>query len=167
MSLEKLKEVMKLNGKIVAFSHFILQSSDKCHKFFNILKGCKDFKWMGDCEATFKESKDHLGSPPHLVKHDPCNILQLYLVVLDKAVSSVLTKSEGKMQYLIYFVSKTLLDAKFRYMILEKLILALVTTVWKLKPYFESHIVEVVTSHLIWSVLHKLDLNRRTIAWVA
>lgn len=38
------KEVMKLNGRAVALSYIISRSSNRCHKFFNILKRCKDFQ---------------------------------------------------------------------------------------------------------------------------
>ena len=48
----------------------------------------------------------------------------------------MLVQEEGK-QFLVYYVSKSLLDAETRYTQLEKLALALVTAARKLQPYFQ------------------------------
>ena len=48
---------------------------------------------------------------------------------------------------------------------MEKLILALVTTSIKLRPYFKAHIVEVPTEYSMKQILHKLETSRRLIKW--
>ena len=48
---------------------------------------------------------------------------------------------------------------------MEKLILALVTTTWKLRLYFQDHIIEVLTEYPIKQVLHKPETSGRLMKW--
>ena len=48
---------------------------------------------------------------------------------------------------------------------MEKLILALVTTSKKLRPYFQAYTVKVPTEYLIRQVLHKQETSGRLIKW--
>ena len=48
---------------------------------------------------------------------------------------------------------------------MEKLILALVTTSRKLRPYFQAHTIEVPTEYPMKQILHKLETSRRLIKW--
>ena len=61
--------------------------------------------------------------------------LFMYLSVSDHVVSVVLLKDQG-MQRPVYYISKTLVNAKTRYLPLEKLVLALVHATRKLLHYF-------------------------------
>ena len=48
---------------------------------------------------------------------------------------------------------------------MEKLILALVTTSRKLRPYFQAHTVEVPTEYPMKQILHKPETSGRLIKW--
>ena len=48
---------------------------------------------------------------------------------------------------------------------MEKLILALVTTAKRLRPYFQAHTIEIPTKHPMKQILHKLETSRRLIKW--
>ena len=48
---------------------------------------------------------------------------------------------------------------------MEKLILALVTTARKLRPYFQAHTIEVPTEYPMKHVLHKPKTSRRLMKW--
>ena len=58
----------------------------------------------------------------------------MYLSVFDHVVSAVLLRDRG-IQQLVYYISKTLVDAKIRYLPLEKLVLDLVHATRKLPRY--------------------------------
>ena len=49
---------------------------------------------------------------------------------------------------------------------MEKLILALVTTVRRLRPYFQAHPSEIPTKHPMKKILHKPETSGRLIKWV-
>lgn len=52
--------------------------------------------------------------------------LYIYLALSDLAVSSILIREEDRVQKLIYCMSHALLDAETRYLMVEKMALALV-----------------------------------------
>lgn len=126
-SATNLKEVQKLTGRVVALNRFISRSSDKCQLFYNVLRKNKGFEWTEEHEKALQEPKQYLMLPPLLSKPEPGETLQLYLAVSEKAVSAVPAREAENQKLLVYYVSKTLLDAETRYSCLQKLVSALVT----------------------------------------
>ena len=61
------------------------------------------------------------------------------------AISLVLIRIDGGMQRPVYYVSKSLHEAKVRYLPLEKAILAVVHAMRKLPHYFQAHTIVVLT----------------------
>ena len=61
------------------------------------------------------------------------------------AVSATLVREEDKVQKPMYYTSQALRKVEERYPLIEKLALALVTTAYKLKPYFQAHTIVVLT----------------------
>ena len=72
---------------------------------------------------------------PVLTAPRPGEDLFVYLLISKHVVSAVLLRDQG-VQQLVYYISKTLVDAKTRYLPLEKLVLALVHATRKLPQYF-------------------------------
>ena len=70
----------------------------------------------------------------------------MYLSVSDHVVSVVLLRDQG-VQQSMYYINKTLVDAKTRYLPLERLVLALVHAIRKLPHYFQAHTVYVLTEY--------------------
>ena len=126
------KEVQRLTGRMTTLSRFISRLSDKSHAFFEALKDPKDFQWTDKCESTLADLKTYIATPYLLSKPLDGETLLLYLAVSEHAVSAVLVREEGRKQYPIYYISKSLLDAETHYSHLEKLALALVTAARKL-----------------------------------
>ena len=159
------KEVQKLTGRVAALNRFISRSSDKCHLFYDVLRKNKGFSWNSEHEKALESLKEYLTSPPILSKPIEGEILQLYLAVSEHAVSAILSREAENQQIPIYYVSKSLLDAETRYTSMEKLILALVTASKKLRYYFETYAINVVTNYPIKSVLRKPKLSGRMAKW--
>ena len=90
----------------------------------------------------------------------------MYLEVLEVAVSAVLFREEKKKQRHVFYVSRILLDAETRYSAVEKIVLALVNAKKKLRHYFETHPIIVITDFPIKQILSKLDLSSRLTNWV-
>ena len=89
--------------------------------------------------------------------------LFLYLAVTPHAVSSALIREEGKVQKPVYYTSKALRGAKGRYPLIEKLAFALITTSRKLRHYFQAHVINVMTDHLLKKAMNKLEATGRLI----
>ena len=164
-SPRNVKEVQKLTGRVAALNRFISRSSDKCHLFYNVLRKNKGFTWTDDHENALQTLKKYMMSPPLLAKPQDGETLQLYIAVSTTAVSAVLVREEDKQQHPVYYVSKSLLDAETRYTSMEKLLLALVIAAKKLRHYFESHPISVVTNYPLKSVLQKPELTGRLAKW--
>ena len=109
--------------------------------------------------------KTYLSSSPILVSPSEGELLTLYLAVSDFATSAVLVRELDKVQQPVYYCSRALRGAEERYRKTEKLILALVTTSRKLRPYFQAHTVEVSTEYPMKQILHKPETSRRLIKW--
>ncbi|KAK3003953.1 hypothetical protein RJ639_018744 [Escallonia herrerae] len=74
------------------------------------------------------------------------------------------TPVENK-QFPIYYVSKVLQGAELSYPIIEKLAFALLIAARKLRPYFQSHTIAVLTDKPLRRILHKPDLSERLVPW--
>ena len=109
--------------------------------------------------------KEHLGRPLLLSKPIEGEKLYLYLVVSKEAISTALVREEEKVQWLIYYVSKRLLDVETRYPELEKLALALMVISKKLRPHFHAHPIEVLTNYPLRQVLQKPEASGRLLKW--
>jgi len=64
-----------------------------------------------------------------------------------------------------YYVSKTLVDAKTRYLPLKKLVLARLHATRKFPYYFQSHTVYVLTEYPLQSLLKIFDFTGRINKW--
>ena len=61
------------------------------------------------------------------------------------AVSVALVRQEEGRELHVFYVSRALIDAMTRYLDTEKIDLALVVAVRKLRPYFQSHTILMYT----------------------
>ncbi|XP_065017671.1 uncharacterized protein LOC135644139 [Musa acuminata AAA Group] len=160
-----IKDLQRLNGRLVAMSHFLARSGDRCLPFFRALKNPKNFQWTAEYEEAFKQMKQHLASLPRLASVSPGEKLGLYLAASQHAVSSVLIKENSGEQLPVYYVSHVLNGPEERYPPIEKLALALVLSARKLRPYFQAHPVEVITDQPLRQVLSKFDVAGRLLKW--
>lgn len=142
---------------------FISRSTDKCLSFFKILK--KAFERNGECEEAFGKLKEHLTNPPLLSSSDEGEILYLYLAVSPSIVSSALVREDSGIQKSVYFTSKALHGAEERYPRIEKLAFALIVSARRLRPYFQAHVVWVLTEYTMKKILQKPDLSGKLVNW--
>ena len=70
-----------------------------------------------------------------------------------------------KVQRPVYFISEVLSDSKTRYSQIQKLLYTVLITKRKLRHYFESHPVTVVTSFPLGEVVRSHDATGRTAKW--
>ena len=82
----------------------------------------------------------------------------MYFLVSEHAMSVMLLRDQG-VQQLVYYVSKTLVNAETEYLPLEKLVLALVHATRKLPHYFQAHTVNVLIEYPLQSLLKKSNFT--------
>ncbi|XP_022848734.1 uncharacterized protein LOC111371046 [Olea europaea var. sylvestris] len=141
---------------------FVSRAAGRCFPFFKLLRENQSFNWNKECNLAFQELKQTLSTPPVLTKPEPGETLLLYLVVSQNAVSGVMVKEKRRVQQPVYYISKVFLNAETRYTIA----LALVIAARKLRSYFQSQPIVVLTNQPLRHILQKPDVLGRLLKWV-
>ena len=130
------KEVQKLTGMMAALNRFIFRLAERCRPFFLLLHKWKEFRWSKECVIAFQELKRYLSHPPIMSSLVVDKILFAYIIVALHVISLVLIRVDSGIQRPVYYVSKSLNEAKVHYLPLEKAILAVFHAMRKLPHYF-------------------------------
>ena len=121
----------------------------------------KGFEWIEECALAFQQLKEYLSSPSIMSSPEVDEVLFAYIAVAPHAVSLVLIRVDNGTQRPVYYVSKSLHEAKVRYLPLEKAILAVVHATRKLPHYFQAHTVVILTQLSLKSLPRSADYTRR------
>ncbi|RVW68741.1 Retrovirus-related Pol polyprotein from transposon 412 [Vitis vinifera] len=102
--------------------------------------------WNDDCQRAFERIKECLLSPPVLVPPTPGRPLLLYLSVSDMALGCMLAQLDdlGK-ERAIYYLSKRMLEYECKYIMIERLCLAVVWATRRLRHYMTEYSVLLVS----------------------
>ena len=92
-------------------------------------------------------------------------VLFAYIAVASHVMSLVLIWVDSGVQRPVYYVSKSLHEAKVRYLPLENAILVVVHATCKLPHYFQSHTVVVLTQLPLQSLLWSANYIKRIAKW--
>jgi ribonuclease HI len=65
----------------------------------------------------------------------------------------------------VYFVSEVLSESKALYQPVQKLLYAVLITLWKLRHYFQEYSITVVTDYPLGNILRNQDATRRISKW--
>ena len=150
---------------MAALNRFISKSANRYRPFFLLLHKWKEFEWSDECVVAFQQLKQYLSRP--LIMSSPVvdEVLFAYIVVAIYAISFVLIRVDSGIQRPVYYVSKSLNEAKVRYLPLEKAILAVVHATRKLPHYFQAHTVVVLTQLPLKSILRSADYTGWITKW--
>ncbi|XP_048622610.1 uncharacterized protein LOC125591798 [Brassica napus] len=164
-SAKNTREVQRLTGRIAALNRFISRSTDKCLPLYELLRGNKRFVWDEKCEEAFNQLKHYLTTPLVLSKPKVGDTLSLYIAVTSSAVSSVLIREDYGEQKPIFYTSKRMTEPETRYPTLENMALAIITSARKIRPYFQSHTIEVLSNQPLRTVMQNTNQSGRLTKW--
>ncbi|KAH0685749.1 hypothetical protein KY285_019065 [Solanum tuberosum] len=116
---------------------------------------------------AFENIKSYLTKPPVLAAPVPGKPLILYISAQERSVGALLAQENGKgKENSLYYLSRMMTPNELKYSPIEKLCLALVFSILKMKHYFQAHVVRIISkANPIKFVMSKPVLNDRLARW--
>ena len=127
-------------------NRFIARLTDICEPIFRLLRKNQPMVWNNDYQRGFEKIKECLLSPLVLVPPTPGRPLLLYFSVSDIALGCMLAQLDdlGK-ERAIYYLSKRMLEYKCKYIMIERLCLALIWATMRLRHYVTEYSILLVS----------------------
>ena len=140
------KEIRGFLGRLQYISRFIARLTDLCEPIFRLLRKNQPMVWNNDCQCDFEKIMECLLSPSVLVPPTLGRPLLLYLSVSDIALGCMLAQLDdsGK-ERAIYYLSKRMLEYKCKYIMIERLCLALIWATRRLRHYVTKYSILLVS----------------------
>jgi ribonuclease HI len=169
--IKDLKGVQRVMGCLVALSRFILRLGVRGLPLYRLLRKTERFSWTPEAKEALENLKALLTSAPILVPPAAGEALLIYVAATTQVVSIAIIvkrREEGHallVQRPVYFISEVLSETKIRYPQIQKLLYAVILTWRKLRHYFESHPVTVVSSFPLGEIIPCREASGRIAKW--
>jgi ribonuclease HI len=134
---------------------------------YRLLRKAECFTWTPEAEEALGNLKALLTNAPILVPPAAGEALLIYVAATTQVVSAAIVverREEGHalpVQRPVYFISEVLSETKIRYPQIQKLMYAVILTRQKLRYYFESHLVTVVSSFPLGEIIQCREASGR------
>jgi hypothetical protein len=170
--IKDLKGVQRVMGCLATLSRFISRLDEKELPLYRLLRKTERFTWTPEAEEALGNLKALLTNAPILVPPAAGETLLIYVAATTQVVSTAVIverREEGHalpIQRPVYFISEVLSKTKIRYPQIQKLLYAVILTRRKLRHYFESHPVTVVSSFPLGEIIQCREASGRIAKWV-
>ncbi|XP_057770207.1 uncharacterized protein LOC130990022 [Salvia miltiorrhiza] len=160
-------DLKSLQGKLAYLRRFISNLAGRCQPFSRIMKKGIPFEWDESCRNAFKNIKSYLMQPPVLAAPVPGRPLILYIAAQERSMGALLAQeNEGGKENALYYLSRTMTPNELKYAPIEKLCLALIFSIQKLKHYFQAHTVRLISkANPLKFVMSRPVLSDRLARW--
>ncbi|CAM8928328.1 unnamed protein product [Rhodiola kirilowii] len=164
---KSLKELRGLQGRLAYIRRFISNLAGRCQPFSHLMKKDAPFVWDDKCRRGFDSIKKYLSTAPVLGAPTPGKPLILYVAAQEKSLGAMCAQeTDERKERPLYYLSRTLVGAELNYSPIEKICLALVFAVQKLRHYMQAHTVHVVSkADPIKYILSRPVLSGRLAKW--
>ncbi|CAM8968431.1 unnamed protein product [Rhodiola kirilowii] len=164
---KSLKELRGLQGRLAYIRRFISNLAGRCQAFSHLMKKDAPFVWDDKCHKAFDSIKKYLSTAPVLGAPTPGKPLILYVAAQEKSLGAMCAQeTDERKERPLYYSSRTLVGAELNYSPIEKICLALVFAVQKLRHYMQAHTGHVVSkADPIKYILSRLVLSGRLAKW--
>jgi hypothetical protein len=169
--IKDLKGVQWVMGCLAALSRFISRLGERGLPLYRLLRKAERFTWTPEAEEALRNLKALLTNAPILVPPIAGEALLIYVAATTHVVSAAIIverREEGHALLVhrpVYFISEVLSETKIRYPQIQKLRYAIILTRRKLRHYFESHSVTVVSSFPLGEIIQCREASSRIAKW--
>jgi ribonuclease HI len=163
--IKDLKGVQRVMGCLATLSCFISRLGEKGLALYRLLRKAERFTWTPEAEEAVGNLKALLTNAPIL------EAPLIYVAATTQVVSAAIVverREEGHallVQRPVYFISEVLSETKIRYPQIQKLLYAVILTRRKLRHYFESHSMTVVSSFPLGEIIQCREASGRIAKW--
>jgi hypothetical protein len=158
-----LRQLQSLQGKANFLRRFVPDYAIRAHGFLRLLRHDIPFQWDDYAQQSFDDLKAALSNAPLISAPDYTRDYILYVSASAVSVAGVLVQlGDDNREHVIYYVSKNLSGPPLKYKHEEKLALAVVLAVQKLRHYIllrTTKVVAIPTLCNICSAVAKLMEN--------
>ena len=163
-----IRELKSFVGRVSYIRRFMLGLALVTSGLSKLLKKGTEFTQGTEQQETFQRIQqimNHLATLQAPICGRP---LLLYLALNSQAIKALLAQEDNdENEQPVYYVSRTLKDAKTRYPRIEKAYLVVIYVSQRLKRYFSAHQILLVNkSHLIKALLHQPLLTGKIAQWL-
>jgi hypothetical protein len=169
--IKDLKGVQRVMGCLAALSCFISRLGERGLPLYCLLRKAECFTWTPEAEEALGNLKALLTNAPILVPPAAGEALLIYVAATTQVVSASIVverREEGytlPVQKPVYFISEVPSETKIRYPQIQKLLYAVILTRRKLRHYFESHPVTMVSSFPLGEIIQCREASGRIAKW--
>lgn len=137
-------ELRSLQGKLAYLRRFISNLAGRCQPFSHLVRKGTLFEWDEAC-MNVKNIKSYLINPYVLAALIPRRPLILYIAAQESVGTLVAQENEYGKENALYYLSRTMMPCEVNYSPIEKMCLALIFAIQKLRHYFLAHIVSLIS----------------------
>ncbi|CAN6455286.1 unnamed protein product [Victoria cruziana] len=160
-------EVRSFLGHVGFYRRFIQDFSKISHPLCELLAKDVSFVFSEECLRSFNRLKEALVSAPILRAPDWNLDFEIMCDASDYAIGAILGQRVDRKPVVIYYASKSLVDAQLNYTTTEKEMLAVVFALEKFRSYILGSRVIIYTDHAALKYLmSKKDSKPRLIRWI-
>jgi hypothetical protein len=161
------KQIRSFLGHAKFYRRFIKDFSKISKPLRSLLAKDIPFQFDEACHEAFQKLRSLLSSAPIMKPPDWSLSFEIMCDASDFAVGAVLGQCEGKLPHVIYYASKTLMDAQVNYTTTEKELLAVVFALDKFRSYLLGSKVIIYSDHAaLQHLLAKKETKPRLIQWI-
>ncbi|KAL5550681.1 hypothetical protein UlMin_000857 [Ulmus minor] len=161
------KEIRSFLGHAGFYSRFIKAFSKVSRPLYSLLAKDTPFVFDDSCIQAFDKLKHLLTSTPIIRPPDWNLPFEIMCDASDYAIGAVLGQRVNRLPYVIYYASKTLIDAQLNYSTTEKELLVVVFALDKFRSYLIGSKIIVYSDHAALKyLLSKKDAKARLIRWI-
>ncbi|CAN6455713.1 unnamed protein product [Victoria cruziana] len=165
--LSSVREVRSFLGHAGFYRRFIQDFSKISRPLCELLANDVSFVFSEECLRSFNLLKEALVSAPILRALDWNLDFEIMCDASDYAIGAILGQRVDKKPVVIYYASKSLVDAQLNYTTTEKEMLAVVFALEKFRSYILGSRVIIYTDHAALKYLmSKKDSKPRLIHWI-